>query len=95
MLYKFALAGVAFAGAVMVGSSVASATIIDLNPPADPFLGGSYNQDISSVFDNGRGPAVLARIMHHAGRFCRSDQRSRAGDPSVWIGVRPLLMQRV
>jgi len=38
---------------------------------------------------------LLARIMHHAGRFCRSDQRSRAGDPSVWIGVRPLLMQRV
>ena len=30
---------------------------------------------------------ALARIMHHAGRFCTSCRGSRAGDPSVWIGV--------
>jgi hypothetical protein len=37
----------------------------------------------------------LARIMHHAGRFCTSGRRSRADDPSVWIGVRQLAVQRV
>jgi hypothetical protein len=37
----------------------------------------------------------LARIMHHAGRFCTSGRRSRAGDPSVWIGVRQLAVQHV
>ncbi|MDR3388994.1 MAG: hypothetical protein P4L92_18295, partial [Rudaea sp.] len=51
----------------------------------------------SSVFEFNKQAFFheLTRIMPHAGRFCRSDQRSRAGDPSVWIGVRPLLMQRV
>ena len=38
---------------------------------------------------------VLARIMHHAGSFCAARRRSHGGDPSVWIGVRPFLMQRV
>jgi hypothetical protein len=38
---------------------------------------------------------ALARIMHHAERFWRSGGRSRAGDPSVWIGVRPLAVQHV
>jgi hypothetical protein len=37
----------------------------------------------------------LARIMHHAERFWRSGGRSRAGDPSVWIGVSPLAVQHV
>jgi len=37
----------------------------------------------------------LARIMHHAERFCTSFQLACAGDPSVWIGVRPLAVQRV
>jgi hypothetical protein len=38
---------------------------------------------------------VLARIMHHMERFCTSGRRSRADDPSVWIGVRQLAVQRV
>ena len=37
----------------------------------------------------------LARIMHHAERFCMFGRRSRAGDPSVWIGVRSLAVQHV
>jgi isoquinoline 1-oxidoreductase beta subunit len=37
----------------------------------------------------------LARIMHHGARFCTSCRRSRAGDPSVWISVRQLTVQRV
>ena len=37
----------------------------------------------------------LTRIMHHAERFCRSGRQSCAGDPSVWIGVRQLAVQRV
>src|ERR1700675_2977628 len=37
----------------------------------------------------------LTWIMHHAGRFCTSGRRSRGGDPSVWIGVRQLVVQRV
>jgi len=37
----------------------------------------------------------LARIMHHAERSCRSNRRSRAGDPSVWTGVRQLAVQHV
>jgi hypothetical protein len=39
--------------------------------------------------------AALTRIMHHAERFWRSGGRSRAGDPSVWIGVSPLAVQHV
>jgi hypothetical protein len=42
-----------------------------------------------------RFPSWLARIMHHAEHFWRSGRRSRAGDPSVWIGVRPLAVQHV
>jgi hypothetical protein len=37
----------------------------------------------------------LARIMHDAERFRISDQGSRAGDPSVWRGVRQLAVQHV
>ncbi len=38
---------------------------------------------------------VLARIMHHAACFCMSVEQMRASDPSGWIGVRPLAVQRV
>ena len=37
----------------------------------------------------------LARIMHHASRFCAPAWRAQAVDPSVWIGVRQLAVQRV
>ncbi len=33
-------------------------------------------------------PYSLARIMHHAERFCTSLQLACTGDPSVWIGER-------
>jgi tellurite resistance protein TehA-like permease len=39
--------------------------------------------------------SVLARIMHHASRFCAPAWRAQAIDPSVWIGVRQLAVQRV
>jgi hypothetical protein len=39
--------------------------------------------------------ASLARIMHHASRFCPSGRRTHAVDPSVWIGVRQLAVQRI
>ena len=38
---------------------------------------------------------ALAAIMHHVARFCTSVERARAGDPTGWIGVRPLAVQRV
>jgi hypothetical protein len=38
---------------------------------------------------------VLTRIMHHASRFCAPAWRAQAIDPSVWIGVRQLAVQRV
>jgi len=38
---------------------------------------------------------LLARIMHHAGLFCRSGDLARAAIPSGGIGVRQLVMQRV
>jgi hypothetical protein len=38
---------------------------------------------------------ALARIMHDAERFRISDRGSRAGDPSVWRGVRQLAVQHV
>jgi hypothetical protein len=28
-------------------------------------------------------------------RFCMSVERVRAGDPTSWIGVRPLAVQRI
>src|SRR5262245_53458859 len=37
----------------------------------------------------------LARIMHHAACFCTSVEQMRASDPSGWISVRPLAVQRV
>ena len=37
----------------------------------------------------------LTRIMHHASRFCAPAWRAQAVDPSVWIGVRQLAVQRV
>ena len=33
--------------------------------------------------------------MHHVTRFCMSVERVRAGDPTGWIGVRPLAVQRI
>jgi hypothetical protein len=48
MSYKLALVGAVFAGAVTMGSSGASATIIDLNPDASCAIGCSLTQDISS-----------------------------------------------
>ncbi len=39
--------------------------------------------------------SALARIMHHAERFARLSGGSRAGNPSGWIGVSPLAVQRV
>jgi hypothetical protein len=38
---------------------------------------------------------TLTCIMHHAACFCTSVEQMRAGDPSGWIGVRPLAVQRV
>jgi hypothetical protein len=40
-------------------------------------------------------PSELARIMHHAACFCTSVEQMRASDPSGWIGVRSLAVQRV
>jgi hypothetical protein len=37
----------------------------------------------------------LTRIMHHESIFARLGRRSRGFDPSVWIGVMPLAVQRV
>jgi hypothetical protein len=37
----------------------------------------------------------LARIIHHASRFCPLGWRTHAVDPSVWIGVRQLAVQRI
>jgi hypothetical protein len=37
----------------------------------------------------------LAAIMHHVARFCTSVEWVRAGDPTGWIGVRQLAVQRV
>jgi hypothetical protein len=44
-----------------------------------------------------RGSATgiyLAAIMHHEGRFCVLVGGARVGDPSGWIGVRQLAVQR-
>jgi hypothetical protein len=41
------------------------------------------------------GEQLLTAIMHHAERFYTSDWRARVGDPSGWINVRPLTVQRV
>ena len=38
---------------------------------------------------------LLARIMHHVEHFARLSGGSRAGNPSGWIGVRLLAVQRV
>jgi hypothetical protein len=38
---------------------------------------------------------VLTRIMHHVEHFARLSGGSRAGNPSGWIGVRLLAVQRV
>jgi hypothetical protein len=38
---------------------------------------------------------LLAWIMHHVARFCTSGEWVRAGDPTGWIGVRQLAVQRV
>jgi hypothetical protein len=38
---------------------------------------------------------VLAAIMHHASLFCTLGWHTHAVDPSVWIGVRELAVQRV
>jgi hypothetical protein len=32
--------------------------------------------------------------MHHVARFCTSGERVHAGDPTGWIGVRQLAVQR-
>jgi hypothetical protein len=45
--------------------------------------------------EGGDGRIHLARIMHHASRFCAPAWRAQAIDPSVWIGVRQLAVQRV
>jgi hypothetical protein len=37
----------------------------------------------------------LTRIMHHSACFFTSLGLARAGDPSVWIGVRQLAVQHV
>jgi hypothetical protein len=37
----------------------------------------------------------LPVIMHHAAGFCASGERARTGDPTGWIGVRQLAVQRV
>jgi hypothetical protein len=37
----------------------------------------------------------LARIIHRASRFCPPGRRTHAVDPSVWIGVRQLAVQRI
>jgi hypothetical protein len=38
---------------------------------------------------------MLARIMHHASRYYGPDRRTHAVDPSVWIGLRQLAVQRI
>ena len=37
----------------------------------------------------------LTAIMHHASRFCPPGWPTHSVDPSVWIGVRQLAMQRI
>ena len=38
---------------------------------------------------------ALAAIMRHVSRFCPLGWRTHAVDPSVWIGVRQLAVQRI
>jgi hypothetical protein len=73
MSYKLTLVGALFAGAVIIGSPGALATIITLDVahtarfdgqtivtfPQGPIIGSPFTQDITSVFDNGFGPALL------------------------------------
>jgi Adaptive response protein AidB N-terminal domain len=52
------------------------------------------------AFDRHRNDPVrvqseLTAIMHHASRFCPPGWRTHAVDPSVWIGVRQLAVQRI
>jgi len=55
----------------------------------------AISQAFAYVSAGSQSKAELARIMHHGAHFCTSGRRSRAGDPSVWIGVRQLAVQRV
>jgi Mn2+/Fe2+ NRAMP family transporter len=59
---------------------------------AVPVLAGSAAYCVSEAFG---WPATLAAIMHHASLFCAPGSRTHAVDPSVWIGVRQLAVQRV
>src|SRR5205814_5264488 len=53
-----------------------------------------YGEAVQSNGTFGAGE-LLAWIMHHAERFSHFRLAARAGDPSGWIGVRPLALQRV
>ena len=65
--------------------------------------GSSSTSDPISNFASLRGillakfeiKGALARIMHHAGRFLHVWRAGATGDPSSWIGVRQLAVQRV
>jgi putative membrane protein len=51
--------------------------------------------EIYCVIAHACGSYHLARIMHHAACLCTSVEQMRASDPSGWISVRPLAVQRV
>jgi hypothetical protein len=53
------------------------------------------SRDLGAVENRHGASSILARIMHDAERFRISDRGSRAGDPSVWRGVRQLAVQHV
>ena len=55
-----------------------------------------YRHVLREIPDTSTQPGhALAAIMRHASLFCAPGSRTRAGDPSVWIGVCQLAVQRV
>jgi hypothetical protein len=55
--------------------------------------GAAWGDAVGMALSDDLGP--LARIMHHAARFCTLGELARPDVPSGGIGVRQLVMQRV
>jgi hypothetical protein len=60
---------------------------------ARPILADIESGTRESVSSTGQW--LLAAIMYHASRFCPPGRRTHAVDPSVWIGLRQLAVQRI
>src|SRR5262245_60777950 len=59
------------------------------------FLSVPFLSNQPAEVRSGAQHRVLTRIMHHAARFCMSDEPARVTVPSGGIGARQLVMQRV